>query len=197
MLPDIPKTKAQIGRQLRRRIRDIHRAKNPLAALGMSITQHEGLLHSYEQVGAGIVEEGFREYSVPVEIRFDEIPDLVGDRLIAKIETIGEELARQTSKDGFKKIEEELSKVGNFVNAAGRPVSEEVFFEMLHKMDMSFDDNGNPDITFIVHPDMGEHLRRLSEEWKSDAKFNERYKELMRVKREAWLDRENHRKLVD
>ena len=154
-------------------------------------------MHSYEQVGAGIVEEGFREYSVPVQIRFDEIPELVGERLIAKIESIAEELARQTSKDGFKKIEEELSKVGNFVNAAGRPVSEEVFFEMLEKMDMTFDDDGNPNITFIVHPDMGEHLRRLSEKWGADAKFQERYKGLMRAKREAWLDRENNRKLVD
>ena len=30
---------------------------------------------------------------------------------------------------------------------------------------MTFDDDGNPNITFIVHPDMGEHLRRLSEKW--------------------------------
>jgi hypothetical protein len=163
----------------------------------MSITQHEGWMHSYEQPGLGIVDEGLKEYKIPIEVRYDEVPDLVGDRLLAKVDAIAGELARQTSKEGFRKLEEELSKVGNAVDAGGRPVSQEVLLEMLEKMEMSFDDAGNPDITFIVHPVVGEVLRSRMEEWHQDVEFRKRHDELISRKREAWRDRESNRKLVD
>lgn len=165
--------------------------------LGMSITQHEGDTHSYEQHGSGIVEEGFNKYEIPIEIKYTEIPELIGGRLLEKVDNIAEELARQTSQAGFLKIDQELTKVGNVVSAGGKPISQDVFFEMLEKMEMVFDDTGRPDITFVLHPETYKLLRPKMEEWQQDPEFQKRYSELISLKREAWLDRENNRKLVD
>jgi hypothetical protein len=104
MLPDIPKTKAEIARQLRLRIHSVGRNLNPFLRMGTTVIQHEGFTHSYEQIGVGIVEEKLKEHAIPIEIKFDEVPELIGDRLTAKVDALADELARRTSQDAYKKL---------------------------------------------------------------------------------------------
>lgn len=197
MLPDILKTKADIARQLRLRIRSVARNLNPFLRMGTTVIQHEGFTHSYEQMGAGIVEESLKEHAIPIEIKFSEVPDLIGDRLTAKVDAIADELARRTSQDAYKKLDESTGKVGNWIDAGGQPLTQDLYLGMMEKMEMDFEENGEPAFSLIMHPSMAEVVRKRMEEWENDKDFQQRYNKLIRAKREAWRDRESDRKLVD
>jgi len=165
--------------------------------MGTTVIQHEGFTHSYEQIGVGIVEEQLKEHAIPMEIKFDEVPELIGDRLTAKVDAVADELARRTSEDAYKKLDESMGKVGNSINAGGKPFSQKIYLEMLEKMEMEFEDTGEPAFKLVMHPDMAEVVRKRMEEWQNDNDFQLKYGELIRLKREAWFDRESNRKLVD
>jgi hypothetical protein len=197
MLPDIPKTKAEISRQLRLRIRKVAGSLNPFLSMGTTVIQHEGFAHSYEQIGVGIIEEKLKEHAIPIEIKLDEVPDLIGDRLIAKVDGVADELARRTSQDAYKKLDESMAKVGNSIDAGGKPLSQEIYLEMLQKMEIDFTEDGEPAFRLMMHPDMADVVRKRMEEWENDKDFQRRYNELILLKREAWFDRESSRKLVD
>src|SRR5260370_932179 len=105
MLPDFPKSRRELYQKLRLRMDLTVQAKSPLRALGRSITQHEGTFHSYEQItdtGIRSITEGLQEIAVPIEVKIEEIPELVGEKLSARMDAIAEEAARQVSQITFR-----------------------------------------------------------------------------------------------
>ena len=176
-------------------------AKSPLRALAGAITQHEGILHSYEQTtdsGIRSITEGMQEIAVPIEVKIEEIPELVGEKLFARVDAIAEETARQVSQVTFRKMDEVTREAGMTVDAAGGPPTKEIWLEMFQKMEIDFDPKtGKPELTLVMHPVMAEAMQRLWGEWKEASDFMRRYNELLTEKREEWRDRESRRKLVD
>ncbi len=178
------------------RIRDRVEANVPLMAHSRSLTQHEGHVHSHEQEGGNIISEGYEEIAAPVEIKFSEVPELVGERLIRKVDALADEMARQTSQLGYSKIDELSSAAGTAVDGKGRPFSQEMFLKALESMEIDFDERGNPQMEFHAHPDMVKVMVKRGAEWERDTNFKRRYRDLMQRKREAWRARESNRKLV-
>jgi len=172
-----------------------------MRALGSTVTQHEGALHSYEQItddGIRRVTEGLEEISVPIEVRFEDIPELVGEKLFKRIDAIAEDVARQTSQITFRKMDQTTREAGNVIDAAGGPPTKEIWLEMFSKMEMDFDPvTKKPEVTLVVHPVMAETMQKLWSEWQTDAAFLKRYEDMLAEKREEWRDRESRRKLVD
>lgn len=176
-------------------------AKSPLRTLGSRITQHEGVLHTYEQstdYGIRSVTEGLEEISVPIEVKIDEIPELVGEKLLARIDAIAEDAARQVSQITFRKMDQVTREAGMAVDAAGGPPTQKIWLEMFEKMEVDFDPKtGMPEVTLVMHPVMAESMQKLWIEWEKDASFMKQYGDLLARKREEWRDRESRRKLVD
>lgn len=197
MLPDFPKTKSEISRLMSARVRNKMKEMSPFASLPRSFTQHEGDVNSYPQEGTGTVTEGFEHFEVPVTVNVAELRTLVGDRLLEKIDVVAEELARKTSEHGYRVMDEAVEKAGTHLDANGQPFSRELFLEMIQKMDMTFDSSGKPEFVLIMHPDMAKALSKVSPAWDEDAEFKRKYEEILAQKKEAWLDRESYRKLVD
>jgi hypothetical protein len=201
MLPDFPKTRREISQRLRLRMDLSVQAKSPLRMLGSRITQHEGTLHSYEQItdsGIRSVTEGLQEVAIPIEVPIEEIPELVGDKLFARIDAIAEDAARQVSQLTFRKMDEVTRESGMVVDAAGGPPTQEIWLQMFENMEIDFDPStGKPEVTIVMHPVMAEAMQKLWGEWQTDAGFMKRYNELLTQKREAWRDRESRRKLVE
>ncbi len=201
MLPDFPKTRREIARRLRLRTYLRAQERSPMRALGSTVTQHEGALHSYEQItddGIRRVTEGLEEISVPIEVRFEDIPELVGEKLFKRIDAIAEDVARQTSQITFRKMDQTTREAGNVIDAAGGPPTKEIWLEMFSKMEMDFDPvTKKPEVTLVVHPVMAETMQKLWSEWQTDAAFLKRYEDMLAEKREEWRDRESRRKLVD
>jgi hypothetical protein len=113
-------------------------AKSSLRSLGVSITQHEGTLHSYEQItesGTRSITEGLQEIAVPIEVKIEEIPEMVGEKLFARIDAIAEDAARQVSQQTFRKMAEVTRESGRTVDAAGGPPTKEIWLELFEKID--------------------------------------------------------------
>jgi hypothetical protein len=201
VLPDFPKSRRELYQKLRLRIDLTAQAKSPMSALGVRITQHEGTLHSYDQLthsGIRSVTEGLQEIKVPIEVKIEDIPGLVGDRLLERVDAIAEEAARQVSQVTFRKMDEITREAGMAVDAAGSPPTQEIWLKMFQKMEMDFDPKtGRPEVTMIMHPVMAEAMKKLWSEWENDTVFMKRYDEILAEKREEWRDRESRRKLVD
>jgi hypothetical protein len=201
MLPDFPKSRRELYQKLRLRMDLAVQAKSPLRALGRSITQHEGTLHSYEQItdgGIRSITEGLQEIAVPIEVKIEEIPELVGEKLFARVDALAEDAARQVSQITFRKMDEVTREAGMAVDAAGSPPTKEIWLEMFQRMEIDFDlKTGRPELTIIMHPVMAEAMQKLWVEWEKDPAFLKQYNELLSQKREAWRDRESRRKLVD
>jgi hypothetical protein len=72
-----------------------------------------------------------------------------------------------------------------------------MYLRMLEKMEMDFEENGEPAFTLVMHPDMAEVVCKRMLEWQTYRTFHDRYIAVIRLKREAWLERESNRQLVD
>jgi len=169
----------------------------PLGALIHSFTQHEGQVHSYEQEGGHIVSQGYVELGAPIEIEIAEVPPLVGERLKEKLNAAAEQMARQQAGLFYQRLKEVTSAAGTAVNAHGKPLSQDLFLEVLERREVNFDQQGRPEGIFDAAPAMLEQLAKSLAEWFGDPTFRKRHEEIMRRKYEAWRDRESNRKLVE
>lgn len=194
MLPDFPQSKKEIRKKLVLLTEQLAREKAPLLAGIKSFMQHEGKTHSYDRIRAEPVSEGFEEIAIPVTIQVSEMPDLVGEKLRVKIEALADEIARKRMEMFNRKFTEVTKEIGNALDAKGAPFSQEMFFEMLEKIDMDFGPDGQP--TVRMHTST-QGLIEVYEKWQEDPAFKIRYDELLNRKRDAWRDRESYRKLVD
>ncbi len=194
MLPDFPTSKAEIRKHILRATEQAERAKAPLLARIKSFAQHEGTSHSYDRIRAkAVTNEGFEPIGVPVIVDVSEIPDLVGEKLAAKIDAVGDALARKSMEMFYRKINEVTQEVGNAMDMKGAPLTQDAFFTMLERMDMEFGPDNLP--TFVWHTTPA--LAEVVGKWEDDPAFRSRYEELLDRKRNDWRDRESNRKLVE
>jgi hypothetical protein len=197
MLPEFPKTASDLLKYAAMRIDMQRKALAPITDIGIQTVAHEGRAFSYEQEGAGVVRDSYEEFATRVEVKFDEIPSLTGQVFEAKLETIANEQAKQMSKFVYSRMDDILTKAGTGVDAGGQPLSKEILLKMLEGMQVSFDESGQPDLTFFAHPTMAEEMDKRWREWTEDAEFMATYRNLLNKKREEFFDRESNRKLAD
>jgi hypothetical protein len=171
--------------------------QHPIIGAIKGFTQHEGLGFTITDVEGRITENGFQQIATEIKVGFDEIPELIGQRLWEKVTKIGEELTSKTAQMLYRTIGEAAERVGNTVNAGGAPPTPELLLEMFEKVDMSFDQEGKPTNTFVLHPDAVPALKAVAETIESDPILNARHEDILRRKRAAFAVRESNRTLVD
>ena len=197
MLPDFPKLKTEVHRDVLAKIRrKVNQADSVLAEI-KTFTQHEGRDMRYERVDAPPVQSGPEEIGAKFQVSLVEVPDLIGPKLNAKLDEIAQEIAKQQAGMVFRKTEEVCNEVGNAFDADGKPLSAELLLDMLSKVQTDFEPDGSPSGKFVIHPDMVPALKRAAEELERDPELKRRHEDILRRQREEWATRENHRKLVD
>jgi hypothetical protein len=201
VLPDFPKSRKELSERLRLHLRLRVQAKTPFAAIGRQFTQHEGRAFSYEQIldeRKKVIESGFEEMQIPVRLDLKEIPDLVGEMLLQKVDKLADDIARQTSQLGYRVLDESTRLAGTAIDAGGKPLTQELFLKGEEARDWEFDPQTNKKEGFyLAHPDTAERMHKLWQEWEQDKAFMKRVEELRARKHEEWRDRESRRKLVD
>lgn len=197
MLPDIPDTKIEISNAIRAYIERKINSDHPILAQIKHVTQHEGTVHEYQQVGFGMVSEGYRELAVPVTIPLDEIPQLVGERLTEKLNQMASDLGKQQMRMLFEKLDESTEKAGTKIDNEGKPISADSILQMMEMAQVDFDRGGRPRSSLVMHPEMVDTVRKIDEQIKNDPELNARAETIRRKHYESWLGRENNRKLVD
>lgn len=198
MIPDFPEEKEKIMRFWNKYLEAKH--KQLLGFMGElpSHMNHEGhrwLLNRSDGTGD---ESLYKEIQGNLTIEASEVPDLTPEKIKEKFDRVADEMARQTFQGMLAEIIRVTNSVGNSIDANGQPLTQELFLQMLERMDQSFDENGNwMPPTIFISPDMAKKHFEIMKSWENDPKFLTRQAEIVTRKREEWNDRENSRKLVD
>jgi len=198
MLPDFPKEKALLQKFWNEYLAHKHRELLGILSTIPSFAIHEGNRWKIEREDGTESEQKYQEMSSGFTISLDEVPDLTPEKIRAKLDAVAEDGARQMSQSIFKEIEEATRQVGNTVDAKGKPLTKELFLELLEKVETEFGPDGQwipPSI--VMHPDVWKANETKFKEWEQDKEFAERQTEIINKKREAWYAREALRKLVD
>jgi hypothetical protein len=162
-----------------------------------TFTQHEGLNLRYERLQAAPIESGPQRIRIPVELRPEEVPTLVGELFAAKLDGMAKVLVRQEMKHLFDKVEHDSKEVGTALDAGGKPLTGEVLLDALSLAQEEFDEDGRSHSQIVIHPDMAPALKRAGEEIENDPALKQRQEEILERKRNEWRARESNRKLVD
>ena len=197
VLPDFPKSKADVLRLLWRRIASLESQQHPLLAQIKSFRQHEGKKIDFEQVDFGRKTQEAEEHAVRVDLPLAEIPTLIGSALDSKIRLLAEQSGALKMKAILARIDEATEQTGSRLDAKGKPVDGRMLLDVIEMAGEAFDKTGKPTISFLVHPNTLPALKKASDEVENDPELKQRLDSIKARHFQQWTDRENRRKLVD
>lgn len=146
----------------------------------------------------GSVEEmGFEEITAELQVNFAEVETMTHEMVLDKINRLAKEMEGKKAKFAYEQIGKAVEDAGNVVSADGKPFSIDLPLEFLEKMEIDFDEAGNPSGTmFVAHPHLFPAIAKAISQAEADPETAKRAQGLMDQKREEWRVRENNRKLV-
>lgn len=197
MLPDFPKVKARLETML-----EYEMELARLSHMGVFadvptsvIVEGDNTVIIREDGSVGKVE--LKEARVEQEIKFAEVEEMTHERVLDKINDAAKEMAEQMVRSAYEELNRITDETGNVISANGKPFSIEMLFEMLEKMDLDFDEAGNPSgAMFVASPKLFPLIIKAISQAEADPETAKRDQALMDQKREEWRVRENNRKLV-
>ena len=142
---------------------------------------------------------GYEHYtSANIEVPTDAIIEQGPAAFFEQVRMLAEDLKAHQVRTMLARVGEAADSVGNVVHGGGQPYGPDLFFEMLEKITISFDEDGNPQMPMaVVSPETAAYIRAHAAAWEADPAFRERHARILQRKREEWDDRERHRELVD
>lgn len=160
------------------------------------VTFHEGEASDFSTVDGEIQELELRPLEVSLVVTQSEFPDMSHEEVLQKMVELGVQFGDQMIQSFITNLDKVTQETGNVVNAAGRPLDAGLLYELYESVEISFDDDGNPNLPQLIGgtPQQREVVRRTMTE---DEDFRSRFAALIAQKREYWLARQSDRKLVD
>ena len=137
-----------------------------------------------------IVETEMRQHSTDAVIGFDSFLKTDVERFTELLYNMWEAFASQTTKALFETVSLTTEAVGNVHNAAGRNIWE-AQIEMLESLEMHFDEDGNHNYKYYLHPDMAKKLA----ENPPTPEQEKRAEEIIKRKREEYYAKKRTRRL--
>ncbi len=197
MFPDFPKIKLEIKKNFENYLRKQSRS-DPLIGSITQILIHEGDKLAYHTVDGDKKETSFDEIQSKFSIKNDKIIAEGPKALVPIANEIAGDLQKQLGRNIFAKLDETAKETGNIVDGKGAGISPDLVLKALEKMQIDFDDDGNPCMpTMFVGPDLAKKIQDKLPEWEKDKEYKKKFENLMEKKKEEWNDRESNRKLVD
>ena len=192
MFPDFLKVKGRLQKMLDYEMKQAHLSHmGPLADIPKSII-FEGNKTVVVREDGSVEEGGLEESRVEIRVELAEVEEMTHEMVLDKINSAAEEMAGKLKKSFYEQIEKSANEVGNVVDAGGEPFSIDRLLEMLEKIDIDFDEAGNPTLVMVA----GTKLKSSIDKVLADPENNRRYHALMERKKEEWRARESNRKLV-
>ena len=112
------------------------------------------------------------------------------DSFLSDLYALADSLGSQRVKALLEHISEVVESNGNSIDGAGRDFYE-VAAEALETIDMSFNEDGTPNLSFVMHPDQIDELRNRPPTPEQEARFNE----ILERRREEWFAARRRREL--
>jgi hypothetical protein len=198
MLPDFIAAKKYIRIYLAKLLKKEIEGGDALLSMMRRRTQHEGDQYAIRGVDGQTEESGFEEMASEFAITSDELIEKGVLACAEKLQEAAKEIAKSSSIMMFNRIKGATERTGNVIDGGGKPLTPELLLELMQKVEMDFDDEGNPlNMAFVVSPETWETYKDRFREWDQDPEVVRKRDLIMARKRREWLDRESNRKLVD
>jgi hypothetical protein len=138
----------------------------------------------------------FKPYEVELQTTYEEVPKLTLPQILSRLDRMAQDMADPLARSVYKTVSDAADKVGTVVKPAQR-FTPQVIFEVLEKIEVPFDKEGNPELpSFHIHPDDVETLKESLQSLQNDPQLRSRYHEILQRKKDQWRVREAHRRLV-
>ena len=197
MLPDFPKVKARLETMLKYEMEQARLSHMGVFAEIPTSVVVEGNNTVIIREDGSVEKVELKEARVKQEIKFTEVEEMTHEMVLHKIDEVAKEMAEQMTRFAYEELNRTTDETGNVISADGKPFSIEMLFEMLEKMDLDFDEAGNPSGTmFVAHPNLFPAIAKAISQAEANPETAKRAQGLMDQKREEWRVRENNRKLV-
>ena len=161
--------------------------------------QHEG---DRTTIGREDGTEEVLDFSNPLEatatLKTEDIRERGPLATLTAARGLAEEMARGMTRRMFDTLSEATDAIGNTVNAEGKPFSSDLYLEVLKKLELAFDPEGNwipPQVA--AAPSQAASMRRVLEQAESDPEYRRQRDAIVNCKRKEWRAREADRRLAD
>lgn len=173
--------------------RELARALHPLLA---QVTREELVEEAPPQAeGDDLPAEASSLYR-PMAIRHEwrvSIEDVAAfnlEQFLADLYALGDSMGGQMVRGMLEHISAVADEYGNTIDAGGRDVFD-VFAETLETIDMTFDDEGRPNLMIVMHPDQMGKLRDKQPTPEQEARLDA----ILERRKEEWLASRRRRDL--
>lgn len=173
--------------------RELARALHPLLA---QVTREELAEGPPPQVeGAELPAEASSLYR-PMAVRhewtvsIDDVAAFNLEQFLADLHALADSMGGQMVRGMLEHISAVTDEYGNTIDATGRDFFD-VFAETLETIETSFDDEGRPNLTIVMHPDTMEKLHNQQPTPEQEARINT----ILNRKKEEWLASRRRRDL--
>lgn len=163
-------------------------------------TQHEGktMVHNTMDNSHKNKELKYVEFKTEYKVAYADVPKMGAGGVLKLLQEQAKEFGAQQAKHQYKVISQTTEEVGNVVNNGGKPFSIDSFFEVMEKIQIEFDEFGNPNMpTMVVSPEGAERAKEVIQEAENNPEVKKRMEELLAKKKEEYDAEQARRKLVD
>lgn len=197
MLPDFLKVKEKLKIMIDYKLKHaILSNLGPLAEIPESIHFEGNSSITYYADGTQSETDSV-EISSQLKIELEELEEMTPEGVHEKIDHLAQEMAKKQAMHFYKTINETAEEAGTVVDAEGAQFSMDLFFEVIEKIDIDFDENGDPiGLMVAMSPELYHSAAKVIEQAENDPEINKRLDAIMERKREEWRVRESNRKLV-
>lgn len=196
MLPDFPKLKEKLYKLFILGLYYEQIYYSPLFGMIKKHVLREGREHSITEEDKKRITE-IKKFSAELSFNFDEIPIFSLEKVYERYKSVAFEISKQQSHQMYAEIEKAVKEVGNIVDAKGKPFSPELFFKLIEKIHIDFNNDGNPRWpTFVGGKETTEKFIQVLKELEKEP-YRSEMEMIIEKKRFEYHDRESNRKLVD
>jgi len=196
MLPDFPLIKAEIKTRLNSWFRNALKG-DPLLQIFKEVRHFEGNEFSIHKDGKSVRNTPYTEASSVIPVDRNDVISNGVDAYFGKVIDMLEEISNQKAKMLIDVLDKAAGKTGNIIKGEG-PFTPETYFAALEKIDVAFDENGEPiPVSMLVAPQVAREIEEHLPEWLENVEYKKKYDEIIRKKKKEFNDRESDRKLVD
>lgn len=198
MLPHFPKSHKQMTEIRDEKIWEGLFSVSPiLSQIGMR-PQREGRSSSFQDEQGNIRQIDYKLKSVPIQRKLEDARGMTIEDFIETAREPGIGMGKEMMRSLYEMLDKVTKETGNIVNLGGRPLTYELFLDLLEKIQFDFAQDGSPMWPSLnLGSEAHAHFQRVWPEWLKNPEFHARLKRIIDRKREEFYEREACRRLVD
>lgn len=196
MQESIPQLEEELEELVGKFVENAVKVRAPLTGEADRHRAFEGHRSAIVRTDGEIDQTEFREFRAESEIPKKTLLYSTLNEILECFLPMVESMANDHEKMFLEVMQQATEKTGNVVDGRGKPFSLEMFLEVLEKIQIDFDADGNPRMpTLTISPPMEAKIKKLIND-QGNSGFENKQKEIIDRKRIEWRDREANRTLV-